>query len=73
MDKIDICFYCLEKNLNLYLCDVCILEQRMSNYNFQLCRSCLENHLKNHKKINEMTKSELDLYISKKGNYTGFM
>lgn len=65
------CFYCLDASKKLYLCDCCILEQMMSNYNFQLCYTCLEKHKKYHIKFNEMSKIEMDIYIAKKGNYTG--
>ena len=70
MDKINICFYCLDSSKKLYLCDTCILEQRMSNYNFQLCYECLKSRSEFHDKINTMSKLEMDIYITNKGCHT---
>lgn len=71
MEQVNICFFCINSSEKLYLCDVCILEQRMSNYNFQLCHNCMEKHRKYHSIVNEMSKLEMDLYIAKQGNFTG--
>jgi hypothetical protein len=72
MEPVKHCFFCLDISKNLILCDVCILEQRMSNYNFQLCYKCHQKHLKFHTQKNTMDKLDIDLYIAKKGNFSDF-
>ena len=45
------CYFCCKwknKTRPLYVCETCILEKRMSNYQFLLCEDCLKEHHKHH-------------------------
>jgi hypothetical protein len=79
MNEVNICFFCLDSVKQMHLCDICIIEQRMSNYCFQLCYHCMEKHRKKHSEVTGLgnniindNKIDLDVYIARKGNFTEF-
>ena len=47
--ELNTCFFCCKwRKGNLFVCETCIIEKRMSNYHFLLCKDCSEVHSKNH-------------------------
>ena len=57
------CYFCCTwKEGNLYVCETCILEKRMSNYHFLLCKKCLEIHSRNHRQPQAKIFNKENLY-----------
>lgn len=79
MNEIDICFFCINPTKKVFICELCITEQQMSNYYFQLCHHCMEKHRDYHHINNKLGDNTIDdnvldlnIHMSKKGNFTEF-
>ena len=72
------CYFCCEwfshRKGELFVCQTCVDEKRMANYNFLLCESCLKTHQKNHLKPRAQiyTREMIDDFIIRSGNFADF-
>ena len=71
--ELNTCFFCCKwRKGNLFVCETCIIEKRMSNYHFLLCKKCLEVHSKNHRQPQAkiFTKENFYEYVCQNGSKT---
>ena len=70
------CFFCCKwvNKDKLYICETCKIEKRMSNYNFILCRDCLDLHSRFHTSEKAILFSPANLreHLIENGNHTEF-
>lgn len=66
------CYFCCrwkDSKNDLYVCDICKDQKRMTNYNFLLCGKCMSQHMLNHQhpKADLWTRPNLERHIFNTG------